>query len=351
MNTLASSQTNFHPQTTLHQSHSRWVRWLTVLLLVIIGLPLAGFSYQTVAAGKDLLDYPMSGEQIDVGGYRLHLYCEGTGSPTVILDALQPGTVANWAWIQPEIARTTRVCAYDRAGLGWSDAAPASYDARQNTYDLHTLLQNAGIEPPYVMVGHSLGGLYSRVYASQYPQEVVGMVLLDATHPDSWQRLGLAEGIGMDKDMLAMGPLVAHFGLTRLINFAPVDPDLPAHQQAELRAYYATSKFAENARDIDAAFPQILAQGRAVQSLGSLPLIVLTTGTVDSAATEKDNLLREMQLELAGLSSRGLYRAIEGATHVSLVHHPGHALAAIQAIEDILTTVRPLMSFQSRQFE
>ena len=315
------------------------VRGLLAIVVLIVALLALGYGYEAVAESNDSRAYPPPGQMIDVGGYRLHLYCTGEGSPTVILDALQPGTVSNWVWIQPEIAKSTRVCAYDRAGLGWSELGPEPRDAQQNTRELETLLQNAGITGPYVLVGHSLGGLYTRVFAGQHPDEVQGMVLIDSSHPDGWQREGIPEGVGMNKDMLAMGPTAARFGMMRFVSFFPIDPDLPAQQQGELRAFYQTPKFAEISRQVDAAFPAILAQGREVTTLGDIPLVVVTRGDVD-AADESHALARELQIELSQLSSNSSYRVVEGATHTSLVNNPDHAQSVITAIHDVLESIR-----------
>lgn len=316
------------------------IRGLLAIVVLIVGVLALGYGYEALAESNDSRAYPPPGQLFDVGGYRLHISCMGEGSPTVILDALQPGTVSNWVWIQPEIARSTRVCAYDRAGLGWSDVGPEPRDAQQNTRELETLLQNAGIEGPYVLVGHSLGGLYARVFAGQHPDEVQGMVLIDSSHPDGWQREGIPEGVGMNKDQLAMGPIAARFGMLRVMSFFPIDADLPAQQQAELKAFYATPKFAEISRQVDLAFPSILAQGREVTTLGDIPLVVVTRGDVDAAAVESHALARELQIELSQLSSNSDYRVVYGATHTSLVNNPDHAQPVITAIHDVLESIR-----------
>lgn len=318
-----------------------WIIRAVLAVVVLIGGLLAlGYGYEAVAESNDSRAYPPPGQMIDVGGYRLHLYCTGEGSPTVILDALQPGTVSNWAWIQQEIAKNTRVCAYDRAGLGWSELGPEPRDAQQNTRELETLLQSAGIEGPYVLVGHSLGGLYTRVFAGQHPQDVKGMVLIDSSHPDGWRREGIPEGVGMNKDQLAMGPIAARFGMLRVMSFFPIDPDLPAQQQGELKAFYQTPKFAEISRQVDAAFPALLAQGREVTALGNIPLVILTTGDVDAAAEPSTVLARALQIELSELSSNSRYRVVNGATHTSLVNNPNHAQSVISAINDVLESIR-----------
>ena len=125
--------------------------------------------------------YPMAGQLIDVGGHRLHLQCTGSGSPTVVL---QPGggdMSSVMGWIAPAVAAHTRVCVYDSAGRGWSDTSDATQDGAQMMTDLHTLLHRGGVPGPYVLAGHSFGGLYVRIFAAQYPDEVAGMVLIDST--------------------------------------------------------------------------------------------------------------------------------------------------------------------------
>ena len=182
MNTTLSS-----PNTNIQSSHTRrgnklvvWLRWgLLGLLALGVILPLAGAIYQIIATEIDQRNYPPPGQMVDVGGYKLHLYCLGEGSPTVILDAVGGGSSTQWALIQPEIAATVCVCAYDRAGFGWSEPGLEPRDAHQQARELHTLLANSGIAGPYVLVGHSYGGRVARVYAAQYPDEVEGMVLVD----------------------------------------------------------------------------------------------------------------------------------------------------------------------------
>jgi hypothetical protein len=136
----------------------RWTgRILLGLLALIVVLVASGASYEAIMAAGDASRYPARGQRVDVGGYRLHISCIGDGSPTVVLDAGQGGFSLDWSLIQPELATTTRVCAYDRAGYGWSDPSPQPRTPRQIPEELHTLLGNAGIEGPYVLVGTSSG--------------------------------------------------------------------------------------------------------------------------------------------------------------------------------------------------
>ena len=232
-------------------------RALTCLGVLLLTLTAAGPAYQRVATAVDAHRYPPPGRLVDVGGYRLHIYCTGSGRPTVVLDALFPGTVSNWAWVQPRIARTTRVCAYDRAGLGRSDCGPTPRDARQHARELQALLTRAQIPGPYVLVGHSLGGLSVRVFAAEHPSEVAGMALVEASDPDAWARLGQPEGVGVDHRELTAAPVLGGFGVFRLglVHSYPPDPDLPAQQRAELQAFYDSVKSLDTIRDVDASFP------------------------------------------------------------------------------------------------
>ena len=137
----------------------------------------------------------MTGQLIDVGGHRLHLNCTGSGSPTVVL---QPGGgdfSSVMAWIAPAVAADTRVCVYDRAGRGWSEPADSPQDATQIATDLHTLLQRGNVPGPYVLAGHSFGGLYVLTHADRYPDDVAGMVLIDSTNPATDGRPGQGNGV------------------------------------------------------------------------------------------------------------------------------------------------------------
>jgi pimeloyl-ACP methyl ester carboxylesterase len=151
---------------------------VTVFLL-LMSLPAAGQQ-------KDKKPrYSPPGKLVDVGGYRLHLNCIGKSGTTIVLISGAGDFSFDWGLVQSGVSRFARVCSYDRAGLAWSDSGPTPRTMRQDAYELHTLLKAARIKAPYVLVGHSIGGLIARVYAGQYPDEVVGMVLVDSTHEDT----------------------------------------------------------------------------------------------------------------------------------------------------------------------
>src|SRR5688572_13465273 len=154
--------------------------WFGASLAALLGLMLVGYIYEHIAEAADAKAYPPPGQLVDVGGYRLHINCTGTGSPTVVIDAGQGDWSTSWGSVQQEVAKTTRVCTYDRAGMGWSDSGPLPRDATHFARELHTLLQKANIPGPYVMVGHSLGGAAVQVFVGEYASEVSGVVLIDS---------------------------------------------------------------------------------------------------------------------------------------------------------------------------
>src|SRR3990172_2738206 len=163
--------------------------------IIVVGIALVvailvGWTWRRGAKAKAELaaKYPAPGKLVDVGGYRLHINCQGQGSPTVVIEAGAADCSLSWGQVQREVARFTRVCTYDRAGLGWSERSPQPRTAHNLVEDLHTLLARSGVEPPYVLVGHSLGGLFVRLYAHEHPDQVAGMVLVDAVHEEMFLR-------------------------------------------------------------------------------------------------------------------------------------------------------------------
>jgi pimeloyl-ACP methyl ester carboxylesterase len=158
------------------------------LIALIVVLAAGGATYEAIKAAGDATRYPARGQLVDLGGNRMHIHCVGQGSPTVVLDAGLGGFSLDWNLVQPELAATTRVCAYDRAGYGWSDPSPQPRTPRQIADELHTLLFTAGVKGPYVLVGHSAAGKHVRLYADLYPQEVVATYV----HVASWRSTQVA---------------------------------------------------------------------------------------------------------------------------------------------------------------
>jgi pimeloyl-ACP methyl ester carboxylesterase len=306
--------------------------WLVVALLV---LAVIGAIYQAIATQLDERAYPPPGKLVDVDGHRLHINCVGEGSPTVILEAANLGMSAHWVRVQQQLAKTTRVCAYDRAGMGWSERGPEPRDAKQISSELHDLLANAaGIEGPYVLVGHSYGGLYARMYAARYSEEVAGVVLVDSSHPEQFTRS--PEGQAMYEQIRRLGaviPWLTRLGVIRLTNYYRAHPDLPPQQRAQIEAFNSSTRQVATTAEEFRATPQTTAQVRSGGRLGEAPLAVVSAG-------EQSPSWLGMQEELAALSPNSVHRVVEGATHVSLLYERRDARATSAAIVEVVKAVR-----------
>src|SRR5829696_2073059 len=312
---------------------SRIGRWLLYLVLAVLGIAAVGGGYQTVRESLDARAYPPPGQLIDVGGHRLHLYCTGSGSPTVVLEAGGGASSSDFGWIAPAVARDTTVCAYDRAGRGWSDAADGPQDGAQIAADLHTLLERAHVPGPYVLAGHSFGGLYVQSFAAQFPDQVAGMVLLDSTAP----KPGPAQPTDTDRynvigRVAALSAASAHLGAGRLLN--PISyTTLPPRSRDEARANSSTARHLASFVEEYGVANTSMQQASALTSLNGKPLIVLTA---DEAA---DDQWQSKQDHLATLSTNSLHRHAN-ATHASLLEDEADAAVASQAIHDVVVAVR-----------
>src|SRR5512138_777445 len=251
-------------------------------IIVVLVLAIAGTIYQTAATEADQRNFPPPGNLIDVGGFKMHIHCEGTGSPTVILEAMSGGVSTQWGWIQPAVQKETRVCVYDRAGFGWSESDPEAPTLKRTVRNLHTLLTNANIEAPYVMVGHSLGGVYIRQYAAEYPADVAGMVLLDEAHPQQFVKYPelFAEGDNM-LNMLngirfatRLGAMHLYFALGGEMDFA----GLPEPQKSQLKAFWSSPRYFEAMGAEIRAAHSIWSDALKLSDLGDMPLIVIRRG-------------------------------------------------------------------------
>jgi pimeloyl-ACP methyl ester carboxylesterase len=268
----------------------------------------------------------------------------------VVLDAMGDGTSVNWGWVQPQVATVTRVCAYDRAGRGWSESGPEPRDAQHISQEIHTLLGNAGIEGPYIVVGHSFGGFTMRVFADQYADEVSGMVIIDGGQPDIDSPRFPAEARAKAEDeakFMAAAPTLARFGLFRFVSGPPVD--LPPQQRAAYAAFYASVRLWDSLYAEYLALPATNEQVRRTGSLGDRPLLVANADTAwltyGAPADEARRVFNEMEAELLQLSTNSVQRIIPGATHGSLVLKQDHAQqtsAAIIAVVEAARTGRRL---------
>jgi pimeloyl-ACP methyl ester carboxylesterase len=303
------------------------------LVVALLALAVAGAIYQAVATKRAERAYPPPGEMVDVGGYSLHINCVGQGSPTVVLDGGSGEMSAHWVLVQREVSGTTRVCAYDRAGMGWSEMGPEPRDAKQISSELHTLLTKADIEGPYVLVGHSFGGLYMQTYAARYADEVAGMALVDSSQPDQFSYQPVTRD-SYEPQPFDVASLAARLGIVRLLSkLDPASPELPPQQRAQIDALSpSTRQVSTYALELRAT-PQSTTQTRSLRSLDDKPLAVVTAGT-----QEPDWL--DLQDDLVTLSPNSTHRVVEGATHTSLLYERSDAQASSAAIVEVVAAVR-----------
>jgi len=287
---------------------------------------------------------------VDVGGYRMHIFCQGEGSPTVIVDAGNGDFSISWNLVQREAAQFSRICTYDRAGYGWSDPHPAPRTAQQIALELHTLLDKASIEGPYILVGHSLGGLNVRMYASLYPEEVAGMVLVDAT-PEDVYKLFPPERTQLDKQAIGqygVMKFMAQFGILRTMGKSAGERALPAYikqlpadQQA---AYMALMSHPAYFEAMQGELQQLVVgetcdQIREIGNLGDLPLVVLTADksqdieslrATPAVYEQSQTVWQTLQDELASLSTNSTHVIAKGSGHFIHLDRPDLVIAAIQ---------------------
>lgn len=314
--------------------HSR-SRWLLYPVFGVLALMAVGGGLETILEAVDRGAHPMTGQLVDVGGHRLHIECTGSGSPTVVLESGAAESSFYWGGrIAPAMAGTTKVCAYDRAGRGFSEAAAGPQDGVAVANDLHALLAASGNPGPYVLVGHSTGGAYVRIFAARYPDEVAGMVLLDSQPADAFTALPDYPALYSSTHTgLALLPSVARLGIFRLA-YASSFTDLPEPAQSEERADQATPRSAASGRDEFAEIPATLQAAMALTSFGDRPLVVVT------AVAEAPRGWLAAQDTMAALSTNSAHRVLQDVTHTSLITSETGAAASSQAILDVVAAVR-----------
>jgi pimeloyl-ACP methyl ester carboxylesterase len=343
------------PPDTLAPAQSRrrtnrfvfWIgRVLLGLLALAVGLATIGASYEAIMAAGDATRYPPPGQLVDVGGYRLHLHCVGQGSPTVVLDAGLGAFSLDWGAVQPEIARSTRVCAYDRAGLGWSEPGPLPRSPQQFATELYALLANAGVEGPYVLVAHSISGKTARLFASQHPDEVSGIVLIDARHESVDQHLTSEEGdaeAAQQQQFQNMIFWMARFGLVRLI-WAPAWPtmlpgteNLTPETRTAIGVLQARPQQIENALNEGRARSDSNSVLQTAAPLGDTPLIVLAS----ARSIEHIRFWKDAQQIMAGLSSNSRLIVVPSG-HAVHFEQPELVVEYIRQVVGATRTDQPL---------
>jgi pimeloyl-ACP methyl ester carboxylesterase len=321
---------------------------LFVCVLVIGAL---SATYQAIATARERARFPIPGKLIDVGGYRLHLRCQGVGSPVVILESGFGMTSNEWVLVQPELTRFTRACSYDRAGYGWSDRGPPA-DAIDV---LHTLLRKGEIASPYVMVGHSYGSGLVRRYAYRFRNEVAGIVLTATSYPDEEVLRKSAESSDRHRRGFDIYAWTTRAGLLRILPervlpeilrdyFALLRKYLPLQAaESEIAFLHQTKHVQALVLEADHPTPKEEVEDATAcrQGFGSIPLLALTEKWVYSPAAdeqEREEARREdeRQTRLARLSSRGAKIEVDRG-HLIPLERP---LVVIEAIQEVVNSAR-----------
>jgi pimeloyl-ACP methyl ester carboxylesterase len=327
-------------QLATHPKRSRFWRWTKRVFMGLVGLVivllLTGAIYQFVTTRMDEGKYPPPGRLVDVGGYRLHLHCTGAGTPTVVLDAGLGGGMLDWMLVQPEVAKFSRVCSYDRAGVGWSEAGTQPRTSQQISHELHTLLGNAGIQAPYVLVGHSFGGINMQYFASQHPDEVAGVVLVDSSHENQFSQKEMPKPPSF---IPSLTKVLAPLGVARMINkMGDTPPNIAPDLAVQRASIYSHTRHLYAVADEMVSLSVSLEQARAVPfQLGNKPLVVLTRGKKEAvpflSPEETDRMeqaWKELQAELAGRSQNGKQIIAEKSGHYIQFDQPDLVLDAIR---------------------
>ena len=300
---------------------------------------------------------PPPGQLIDLGSHRLHLHCQGAGDPAVVFDAALGASSLSWTYVLPEVASFARACAVDRAGFAWSDAGPLPRTTPRIVEELRTALTSAGIAPPYVVVGHSFGGLTARLFLHQHPEEVAGLVLLDPAYPEDWAAPSLAHAALVRRgarlcryarraaqlritNAVAALARAGALGTARLAAFLAsrgalqrVDEEvmapaakLPPDVRAIAQRFWTQPKFFEALGSQIESISESAAAVPVDQDFGDVPVLVVS-GERNSDAGQ---LAR--QARLAARSTRGRHVIAEGSGHWIPLDRPDVVIAAIRAV-------------------
>lgn len=309
----------------LHNWSRRAVLYPALFILLLIA---AGGAYETVTEATSS-NPPLGGRTYLVNGHRLYLNCVGHGAPIVVLFNGLGERTPSWAWVQPTVSSSTRVCTYDRAGEGWSSGTPGVRNGLQLASDLHGLLAAAHVPGPYVLAGHSVGGIYALLFAAHYPKQVAGVALIDSSTPYQFDLPDYPNSYRLLQRLTAVLPSLARAGLVRLstsANFAGLSP----------QARNAARAFAASPRELRAdhvdveQLPGLLNEAKALKSLGGKPLAVVT------ATVGEQRGWFAAQNKLAKLSTNSVHQTVPGATHETLLEDERFARIASHAIAKVV---------------
>ena len=323
----------------------RWAKRIGISIGALVVLAtLFGAAAEAVMRARAARQYPVLGRLVDIGGRRIQLDCRGAGSPTVVLESgLDTYGSLSWALVHDSIATTSRTCAYSRAGIMWSDAAGGAFDSKTVAEDLHAALAKAGERAPFVVVGHSLGGPYALIFTGLYPAEVAGLVFVDASHPNQFERLRKATGNSMEAPtgMLSAVAALSWTGVMRLIPDGAPSKLPPATVRAQ-HAYLSTS-LGSAVRELK-AIPSTLEAADQHRQLADRPLVVLTAmapnpeAVLKSAGLTRDQddrrrvAWKALHDEEATWSTHSRHELVPDATHYIQFDRPDVVIRAVREV-------------------
>jgi len=318
------------------------------VLVVLVALVLAGALYELIASTQDAQRYPPPGQLIDISGRKLHVNCVGTGSPTVVMEAGGGGTSLDWSLVQPDIATTTRVCTYDRAGAGWSDPGPMPRSPQHVVDDLIALLDASEPGGPYVLVTHSDSGLSTLLFAIEHPEAVAGVVFVDARHPDALSPAERQTQLDQAQLLPTITTVVGRPGLGRLFGadlYPQIHPEagfLPAPTRELMLLQASHPAYVDQViSSIESATTNDAELARAgAASLGSRPIVVLTTEQYLSLYPGWS----AAQEELAKLSTNAVHHFVgAGSEHYVMWQHPE---VVVEAVDQVVASARGGVAIQ-----
>ncbi|NJO98515.1 MAG: alpha/beta hydrolase [Pleurocapsa sp. CRU_1_2] len=333
--------------------------WFLIGVVFLIGLAGLGAVYQQLAIARDRLKYPSRGKHINVDGYWLHFHDMGNGTPTVVIDSGAGGFSLEWMLVAPAVAKFTRVCTYDRAGLGRSQSNGKARTSQQCVNELRTLLAAAGLTPPYLLVGHSFGGMNVRLYTSQYPEEVVGMVLIDPGHEDFHLQC-TPERQRKDRQELQLyfwGQIVSVLGLVRLLGSIGLLPMIQKFKSrrltytpelralfTEFEAYWYQSQYCKTVYSELSNLKTSSEQVRTARLRLNIPLIILSRGGrlhlsshIAEVDARNEEIWHKLQADLVNLSCESIHWIASHSDHHIHLDQPD---LVVRAIYDVVKKVR-----------
>jgi pimeloyl-ACP methyl ester carboxylesterase len=325
------------------------MRWVKRIALIIGGLIVAaviiGAGYEQIMRWRATREFPVQGRLIDIGGRHMQIDCRGSGAPIVVFEAgLDTMGSLSWSAVQDAVAATTRTCAYSRAGIMWSEPRAGKFEPESVARDLHALLAAAGERAPFVLVGHSLGGPYIMIFTRLYPQEVAGLVFVDASHPDQIDRMAQAAGKKMEagEGMLKAANALSWTGIPRLVEAHSANPTFPAQAKLAQDAYFSRS-LSSAIQELDSLNATFSSAGQ-LRQLEDRPIVVLTATKPYPAAmlkalqmtTEQGQRIqaawKEMHNDEAAWSHHSRHELVPDATHYIQFDRPDVVIAAVKEV-------------------